>query len=396
VRILPSILAIEPEMNAWRHHLHAHPELGFEEHSTARFIAEKLRSWGLATTEGIGRTGVVATLEGRLGAGGSLGIRADMDALPMHEATGLPYASRVPGRMHACGHDGHTSILLGAAKALAAEPVFAGTVHFIFQPAEEGLGGARAMLADQLFERFPCDEVYALHNSERPLGQVVIYDGAVAAAADRFDIVVHGKGGHAATPHLAIDPIPIAARILLDIEALPGRLTDVSSPAVVTVGAFSAGEAFNTIPDHARLVGTVRCFSSATRDVLERAIRRLSAHHAQMHGARCEITYESPFAPTVNTPAEARALAEVAQEIVGGENVVRNAAPEMGSEDFSFLLEQRPGCYALLGQGDADHQAIAHDSRYDFNDAILPIGASLWVRLVERRLAPTGPARTEA
>jgi hippurate hydrolase len=396
VRLLPAILAIEPDMKAWRRHLHAHPELGFEEHETARFVADKLRSWGLSTTESVGRTGVVGTLPGRLGAGRSLGIRADMDALPMREATALPHASTVPGRMHACGHDGHTAILLGAARALAAEPNFAGTVHFIFQPAEEGLGGARAMLADRLFERFPCDEVYALHNSERPLGQVVIHDGAVAAAADRFEIVVHGRGGHAATPHLAIDPIPIAARLLLDIEALPGRLTDVSSPAVVTVGAFHAGEAFNTIPDHARLVGTVRCFSPATRQVLEDAIRRLSAQHAQMHGARCDIAYESPFAPTVNTPAEARALAEVAEEIVGGGNVVRNPAPEMGSEDFSFLLEQRPGCYALLGQGDADHQAVAHDVRYDFNDALLPIGASLWVRLVERRLAPLEPARSGA
>jgi hippurate hydrolase len=388
MKLVPSIQQLDGQMTAWRRHLHAHPELGFEEVETARFVAEKLRSFGIETFEGVGRTGVVGRLRGRLGEGPAIGIRADMDALPMTEARPLTHASRIPGRMHGCGHDGHTATLLGAAAALAQAPDFAGTVHFIFQPAEEGLGGALAMLADGLLDRFDCDEVYAFHNSERPFGQVVVYDTVVAAAADRFAITVHGRGGHAATPHLAIDPIPIAARILLAIEALPGRLTDAASPCVVTVGAIHAGEAFNTIPDTARLVGTTRCFAEGIRDQLEAAIRRIAEGEAAACGARVDIAWERLFAPTINTPKEARKLGGVAAQVVGPDNLVWNPAPEMGSEDFSFMLQQRPGCYFLIGQGDDDHQAVAHDTRYDFNDRILAIGASIWVRLVEERLAP--------
>jgi amidohydrolase len=386
MNIVPSIAQLEGDMRTWRRHLHAHPELGFEELETARFVATSLRGFGIEVAEGVGRTGVVGTLRGRLGDGPSLGIRADMDALPMTEARPLPHASRVPGRMHACGHDGHTAALLGAAAALAASPDFAGTVHFIFQPAEEGLGGAIAMLDDRLFECFPCDEVYAFHNSERPFGQVVVYDGVVAAAADRFVITVRGRGGHAATPHLAVDPIPAAARILLAIEALPGRLTNAASPAVVTVGAIHAGEAFNTIPDVARLVGTVRCFDTEVQQRLQAAIHAIATAEAQACGASAEIEHVTLFAPTVNTPVEAGFAAAVAEEIVGTGNLVRNPAPEMGSEDFSFMLQRRPGCYLLIGQGDEEHAAVAHDTQYDFNDRILPIAASIWVRLVEQRL----------
>ncbi|WP_442582487.1 M20 aminoacylase family protein [Mesorhizobium sp. ASY16-5R] len=388
MKLVPSVQQLEGEMTAWRRHLHANPELGFEEVETARFVAERLRSWGIETAEGVGRTGVVGTLKGRLGPGASIGIRADMDALPMTEARPLPHASRIPGRMHGCGHDGHTSMLLGAASALARSPDFAGTVHFIFQPAEEGRGGALAMLEDGLFGRFPCDEVYALHNCERPLGEVAIHRGAVAAAADRFEIVVRGRGGHAATPHMANDPIPIAARILLAIEGLPGRLTNVHSPAIVTVGSFRAGEAFNTIPDVATLTGTVRTFDPDAQKALESAIRRIAASEAEAFGATVDIRYESPFAPTINTRVEAEAMAAVARDVMGAGRIVLDPPPEMGSEDFCYMLQQRPGCYFLLGQADDAHQAVAHDTHYDFNDAILPIGASLWARLVERRLAP--------
>jgi hippurate hydrolase len=388
MKLVPSVLQLQGEMTAWRRHLHANPELGFEEFETARFVAEKLRSWGIETVEGVGRTGVVGTLRGRLGAGGSIGIRADMDALPMTEARNLPHASKFPGKMHGCGHDGHTTMLLAAAHALARSPDFAGTVHFIFQPAEEGRGGAMAMLDDGLLERFSCDEVYALHNSERPFGEIAIHHTVVAAAADRFEIVVRGRGGHAAMPHLANDPIPIAARILLDIEALPGRLTNVHSPAIVTVGSFRAGEAFNTIPDIAVLTGTVRTFDPEVQAMLETAIRRIAIAAAEGHGASVDIDYERPFAPTINTPTQADVMARVAAEVAGGERVVLDPPPEMGSEDFCYMLQRRPGCYFLLGQADADHQAAAHDTLYDFNDAILPIGASLWVRLIERRLAP--------
>lgn len=387
MNIPPSVDQVKERMTEWRRHLHARPELGFEEIETARFIAERLREFDIDVVEGVGRTGLVGTLRGKLGAGPSIGLRADMDALPMTEARALPHASRTPGRMHACGHDGHMATLLGAAEVLSRTRNFAGTVHFIFQPAEEGHGGALAMLADGLFERFPCDEIYAWHNSERPFGQVVVYDTVVAAAADRFTITIEGRGGHAATPHLAIDPLPVAARVLLVIESLPGRLTNVASPAVVTVGSLHAGEAFNTIPDRATLVGTVRCFSEDVRQTLEQAIRRVAESEAAMHGARAHVVHETLFAPTVNSPAHAGFVEEAATEVVGAEAVLRNPPPELGSEDFSFMLQQRPGCYFLIGQGDAQHTAVAHDVNYDFNDGILPIGASIFVRLVERRLA---------
>jgi hippurate hydrolase len=388
VNILSEIQRLEGDMVAWRRHLHANPELGFEEHETAAFVAGKLRGWGIETATGIGRTGVVGTLRGRHRGNRSIGIRADMDALPMQEARPLPHASRVPGCMHGCGHDGHTAMLLGAARALAADPDFSGTVHFLFQPAEEGRGGALAMLADGLFDRFPCDEIYAVHNSERPLGQVVVYDRSVAAAADRFTIRIEGRGGHAATPHLCVDPIPVAARLLLDMEALPTRLTDAAAPAVVTVGSIRAGEAFNTIPDTATITGTVRCFDPEVRARLEESIRRRAANHAEMAGATARVEYETLFAPTVNTPEMAAHLAAAAADVVGERLLVRNPPPEMGSEDFSFMLQQRPGCYFLLGQGDDDHRYVAHDVNYDFNDAILTIGASLWVTLVRQRLSP--------
>ena len=389
MNIVPSVQQIELEMSGWRCHIHAHPELGFQERDTASFVAGKLKSWGIDTVEGVGRTGVVGSLTGRGGKGASIGIRADMDALPMTEATGLPYASKFAGRMHACGHDGHTTMLLGAACALARSRDFAGTVHFIFQPAEEGLGGAKAMLADGLFDRFPCEEVYALHNGERRFGQVVVHERVLAAACDRFEIRICGSGGHAAMPHLACDPIPIAARVLLAIEALPSRLIDAMAPSMVTVGCIKAGEAFNTIPEEATLIGTVRCFDTAIRDRLEAAIRQIAKAEAEMYGARAEIDFQTLFAPTINTPEQARFLAKVAAGVVGEENILRDPPPEMGSEDFSFMLQERPGCYFMLGYADAEHTAFLHDTKYDFNNAILPIGASIWVRLVEERLRAT-------
>jgi amidohydrolase len=390
VNLLPAVLALESEMTAWRRRLHARPELGFQEAETARFVADKLRSFGIETTERVGRTGVVGTLNGRLGAGETLGLRADMDALPMQEARPLPHASTSPGRMHACGHDGHVATLLGAAAALARAPDFAGTVRFIFQPAEEGLGGALAMLDDALFDRFTCDRIFAFHNSERPLGQVVVYDKVVAAAADRFTITIRGRGGHAAMPHFAIDPIPIAARILLAIEALPGRMTEAASPAVVTVGAIHAGEAFNIIPDTATAIGTVRCFDEQVRATLEANIKRIAEGEAALYGASAEVAYQTLFAVTVNDAEQAKRLGKAAAEIVGEDRIMWNPAPELGSEDFSFMLQRRPGCYFLIGQGDSDHEAVCHDTHYDFNDRILAIGASIWVRLIERELARGG------
>lgn len=387
MRILDSVRELHAEMTAWRRHLHAHPELGFEEHITSRFVAEKLRDWGIETVTGIAGTGVVGTLKGRDGPGDAIAIRADMDALPMTELGDHAHASRHPGRMHACGHDGHTTMLLGAARCLALQPKFKGTVHFVFQPAEEGLGGAKKMIEEGLLTRFPVSEVYALHNSERPLGQVVIYDGAVAASADQFEIKIVGRGGHAAMPHFTIDPVPIAARLVLALEALPAREVDATKSAVVSVTQVHAGRAFNVIPQEAVIGGTVRTFDPAVRDQLEAAIRRTASGLAAAFGAEAIVTYNRIFAATINTPREAQFMASVAADVVGEQNIVRNPAPEMGSEDFSFLLQERPGCYFLIGQGNPEHRACVHDPRYDFNDDILPIGATMWVRTVEKRLA---------
>ncbi|MBW7922652.1 MAG: amidohydrolase [Rubellimicrobium sp.] len=382
----PDALRLANRMRDWRQRLHMIPEGGFEEVETARFVAEQLRGFGLDPVTGVAGTGIVVTIEGRGGPGPVIGLRAELDALPMTEAGHAAHASRRAGWMHGCGHDGHMAMLLGTACALAEAPGFAGTLRLIFQPAEEGLGGAKAMLADGLFTRFPCDEIYALHNTEWPLGQVGVHHGAVAAAADRFEIVVHGSGGHAAAPHLACDPIPVAARILLAIEALPGRLTDCRDPAVVTVGAFHAGEAFNTIPATATLVGTVRTLSRATQDSIEAAARRIARAEADAVGARVEIAWERPFAPTINSAAQADTVIAVAREVVGEENLLVDPPPELGSEDFCFMLEERPGCYFLLGQADDAHTAVTHDVHYDFNDEALVIGTSLWLRLVEHRL----------
>jgi hippurate hydrolase len=278
------------------------------------------------------------------------------------------------------------AMLLGAARALATDPGFAGTVRFIFQPAEEGLGGARAMLADGLFERFPCDEIYAVHNCDAPLGQVIVHHGPMAAAADSFEITLSGRGGHAAEPHRARNPLPAAARLLLALESLPGRVTDARLPCVLTVAALNAGSAFNVIPDTARLSGTVRALDEDARATLEAALRRQAAAIADAEGLGVNIDYRSPFPVTRNTHANAEHVIAAARELFGAASVSVDPPAEMGSEDFGFMLEERPGCCFLLGQGDAEHRAVCHDTAYDFNDRLLEIGAKLWVRLVERRL----------
>lgn len=386
MNLVSSIRQLVPEMTGWRHHLHANPEIGFQEVQTAAFVAGLLRSFGLDVAEGIGGTGVVATLHGRLGAGLNIGLRAELDALPMQEARALPHASRNANRMHACGHDGHMTMLLGAAKALSASPDFAGSVQFIFQPAEEGLGGAKAMIADGLFDRFPCDEIYALHNSERPLGLVDVHHGAVAASADRFAIDLLGRGGHAAYPHLAINPLPAAASLLLALQTLPARINSAMIPVVVTVASINAGEAFNVIPNSVHMTGTVRALDPKARQTLEDAIRRHVEAHARAESLDFQLDYTQLFGVTVNSAGEADRLIAAAREVVGDQNVVVDPPPEMGSEDFCYMLDEKPGCNFLLGQADDDHGAVLHDTHYDFNDRLLPIGASLWVRLVEQRM----------
>ena len=385
----PSVQQLVQDMTAWRHHLHANPEIGFEETGTAAFIADRLRAFGLDVVEGVGGTGVVGTLHGRRGQGRSLGLRAELDALPIQEVAPHRHTSRVPNRMHACGHDGHMAMLLGAAKALSASPDFAGTVHFIFQPAEEGLGGARAMIADRLFERFPCDEIYAVHNSERPIGVVEVHHRTVAASADRFVIELVGKGGHAAYPHMAVNPLPAAAGLLLALQSLPARINSATSPAVVTVASINAGDAFNVIPASVRMTGTVRTLDKDTQSALAAAIDRQVEAHAAAESLTARLDYQTLFGVTVNNPAEADHVIAIARGVVGEDLVVVDPPAEMGSEDFCFMLDERPGCYFSIGQADEEHGATLHDDKYDFNDRILPIGASIWVRLVEYRLGGT-------
>ena len=382
----PAIQQLVPELTAWRHRLHANPEIGFEETETASFVAERLRAFGLTVEEGIGGTGVVGTLHGRKGPGLSLGLRAELDGLPIQEAEPRPHGSRVPNRMHACGHDGHIAMLLGAARTLAASPEFSGTVHFIFQPAEEGLGGARAMIADRLFARFPCDEIYAVHNSERPLGVVEVHHRTVAASADRFVIDLAGQGGHAAYPHMARNPLPAAANLLLALQSLPARINSAMSPAVVTVASIHAGDAFNVIPVSVRMTGTVRTLDKDTQRMLAAAIDRQVRAHAGAEALTAQLDYQTLFGVTVNHPAEADHVIAAARDVVGEDLVVVDPPAEMGSEDFCYMLDERPGCYFSIGQADEEHHAPLHDDKYDFNDRILPIGASIWVRLVEQRL----------
>jgi amidohydrolase len=379
-------LGVEAEMVAWRRNFHAAPELGLEERETAARVAELCHGFGLDVTEGVGGTGIVATLRGRRGDGLSLGLRAELDGLPIAEAVDRPHASTRAGVMHACGHDGHMAMLLGAARALAGRPDFAGTVHFIFQPAEEGLGGALAMLEDGLFDRFHCDEIYALHNCDAPLGQVIVHHGAMAAAADRFDIALAGQGGHAAEPHRARNPLPAAARLLLALESLPARISDARRPAVLTVGALNGGHAFNAIPATVRLAGTIRALDEEARAALETALRRQVAAQAEAEGLTVTLDYRSPFPVTRNATAPADHVIAAARELLGDAAVTVDPLPEMGSEDFGFMLAERPGCCFLVGQADEHHRAVCHDPRYDFNDRLLAIGAALWVRLVERRL----------
>jgi hippurate hydrolase len=382
------IAALFDQMQAWRHDLHAHPELGFQERRTSELVAAKLAEWGIEVHRGIAGTGVVGVLKGQ-GEGPSIGLRADMDALPMEEANDVPHRSRHAGAMHACGHDGHTTMLLGAAKHLAETRNFSGTVNFIFQPAEEGLGGGREMVKEGLFQRFPCDAVYAVHNDPTiPLGEAAAIAGPVLAASDRFQIKVRAKGGHAALPHLAVDPVLIGAHIVTALQSIVSRRVDPISSAVVSVTMFHAGSAMNVIPDEAELKGTARTMRPEVQDFVEAAIARIATQTAEAHDAVAEVTYTRGYPPTVNHPEQTERAAATLAEILGERGVRRDHPPSMGGEDFSFLLNERPGAFLLLGQRAADGRGgvPVHHPRYDFNDALLPIGAAFFVRMVEREL----------
>jgi amidohydrolase len=378
--IAPDLLT---EAVAWRHDLHAHPELGFAEVRTSAMIARLLAGWGLRVTTGIGRTGVVGTLGD--GSGPALAIRADIDALPIAEETGLAYASTAPGRMHACGHDGHTAILLLAARLAASSWQGGGTVHFVFQPAEENEGGGRAMVEDGLFERAPADAVYALHNwPDLSVGEVCAAPGPMMAAFAVFDITLRGLGGHAAMPHKAAGVVSSAAALVTALHELPARRIDPLDPAVLTVTQIHCGAAYNVSPQTAVVSGTARWFSTTAGNALERELRRAAQGVAAAQDCTAEIAYARRYPATVNTAPEAARLVSVAAE--AGLTAVAGA-PSMASEDFAFMLADRPGAYAWLGARRDGENPGLHAPRFDFNDTLIPQGAHLWTRLIERTLA---------
>jgi len=379
--VLDAIRRAHPELTAIRHDIHAHPELGLNEHRTGELVARTLAAWGIEVHRGIGGTGVVGVL--RAGNGhGRIGLRADMDALPIAEATHLPYASQTQGVMHACGHDGHTTMLLGAAKYLAETRGFSGTVHFIFQPGEEGVGGALAMLKDGLFERFPCDTVYAMHNAPgMKLGHFGITPGSAMAAGAFFDIEITGKGAHGARPDVGVDPVLVACHLGAALQSIVSRNVPPRETAVLSVTRVAAGDAYNVIPECARMSGTARTMKRETMNLIEQGLTRVAANVAAAFGAAASVDFRLIFAPLVNDPAATRAIADAAAELVGEERVDRDKPPASASEDFSFMLEQVPGAYINLGNG--EQSAPVHNPAYNFNDEAIPYGSALLARLIE-------------
>ena len=386
--IINRVAEFHDDMTAWRRDFHENPELGFEEVRTAGIVAAKLREFGVdEVVEGIGRTGVVGVIKGRPGKG-SIGLRADMDALPIIEATGKPWASKNPGRMHACGHDGHTTMLLGAAKYLAETRNFDGTVHVIFQPAEENFGGAKFMMDDGLFDRFPCDEVYGLHNMPQvPAGVFAWKKGPMMAAVSNVTIKVTGKGAHGAMPHMGIDTIAVACQIVAALQTIVARNMEPVEGGVVTIAMIQGGDTHNVIPEVVMMKGTTRWFSPAVGDLLEERVRAIPPAIAAAFGATAEVIYDRMYPATINPEAETDKAIAVMQEISGAAKVMELPKPVMGGEDFAFMLNARPGNYVFLGGGtEGGKDAGVHHPLYDFNDAILPVGASYLARIAERLL----------
>ena len=389
--VLPRSLEIQGEISAIRRDIHAHPELAYEENRTSDVVAAKLAEWGLEVTRGLGKTGLVGTLR-KGNSVKSIGLRADMDCLPMDETNDFEHKSTNPGRMHACGHDGHTAMLLGAAKMLSEKRDFEGAVHFIFQPAEEGGGGAKAMIEDGLFEKFPCDAVFAIHNKPGiPLGMIVSKPGPLLAAADRWDIRITGKGGHAAHPHTTLDPMVAGASIIMSLQTIVSRNIDPIDSTVVTVGFFKAGSAYNVIPGDAHIGGTTRTTSPENRALVKRRIEEICEGAAKMYGVKVVMEHKPGYPPTVNNPERAKFAIEVAAGVCGENNVRGDTRPSMGAEDFSYMLEQVPGAMVWLGNGGGPEAVSLHNSRYDFNDMAIPFGVSFFVNTVERFLGE--PAR---
>ncbi len=394
MNIRNSIHDLKEEITGYRRAMHENPQTAYEEEYASALVRECLSKWGIAFEDGIAVTGIVATIEGETNnSGKTIGLRADMDALDILEENNKPHVSKTPGKMHGCGHDGHTAMLLGAAKYLSENRNFDGKVHLIFQPAEEGAGGAHKMIDEGLFKRFPMDSIYGLHNWPKiPKGQIALRSGPIMAAAERFDITITGKGGHAAMPHKTIDPIVIGTQIVSALQTLVSRTSDPLDPVVISITNFNAGTgAFNVIPDTATLSGTMRAFEPETRARMIVRIGEMAADTAKALGgsAHCEFM-AGGYDPTVNTEAETAFCAGIAKALVGEENVDINVTPSMGAEDFGAMLQAVPGCYIWMGQGEADeasnHNQGLHTPRYDFNDDIIPMGIEYWVRVVESAL----------
>jgi len=398
MKLVDPIIAFQSEIQQIRRDLHAHPELCYEEQRTSDVVADKLTQWGIPVIRGLGVTGVVGIIKNGTSER-SIGLRADMDALPMQEINTFDHASRHPGKMHACGHDGHTAMLLGAAKHLAEHRNFDGTVYLVFQPAEEGGAGAKRMIEDGLFEQCPMDAIYGMHNWPGiPAGHMSVVEGPMMASSNEFYLTIKGKGAHAAQPHKGIDPVMVAVQIAQSWQTIISRQKSPLDTAVLSITQIHAGSATNVIPDDARMVGTVRTFTWPVLDLIEQRMEEIARHTAAAFGAEAEFRFRRNYPPLVNHPAETRFAVEVMKEVLGAERVDDQVEPTMGAEDFAYFLQAKPGCYMFIGNGEGDHRdgghglgpCVLHNGSYDFNDNLLPIGSSFWVRMVEKSLPLAG------
>ncbi|MPQ60351.1 M20 aminoacylase family protein [Duganella sp. FT27W] len=398
MKLVDPIIAFQSEIQQIRRDLHAHPELCYEEQRTSDVVADKLTQWGIPVIRGLGVTGVVGIIKNGTSER-SIGLRADMDALPMQEINTFDHASRHPGKMHACGHDGHTAMLLGAAKHLAEHRNFDGTVYLVFQPAEEGGAGAKRMIEDGLFEQCPMDAIYGMHNWPGiPAGHMSVVEGPMMASSNEFYLTIKGKGAHAAQPHKGIDPVMVAVQIAQSWQTIISRQKSPLDTAVLSITQIHAGSATNVIPDDAKMVGTVRTFTWPVLDLIEQRMEEIARHTAAAFGAEAEFRFRRNYPPLVNHPAETRFAVEVMKEVLGAERVDDQVEPTMGAEDFAYFLQAKPGCYMFIGNGEGDHRdgghglgpCVLHNGSYDFNDNLLPIGSSFWVRMVEKSLPLAG------
>ena len=388
MELIKELIERQPEMQKWRRDIHAHPEIAFEEHRTAKFVAEKLKDFGLEVETGIAGTGVVGTLKKGTG-NRSIGLRADLDALLINEANEFEYKSKIPGKMHACGHDGHTTMLLGAAEYLSIKGNFDGTIHFIFQPAEENEGGGKVMVDQGLFEKYPVEAVYGMHNIPgMPVGSFAVKPGPIMASFDIFNLRIIGKGGHAAMPQTTIDPILIGTKIVDSYQSIVSRYINPQEPVVLSVTQFHGGDAYNVIPNEIEIKGTVRCFSSTVQASVEEKMEKIASSICSAYGAKSNFEYERRYPATVNSPDEVETSLKVAKGISGDDMVNSSPTPSMGSEDFAFMLQEKPGSYIWIGNGDEKGSCMLHNPGYDFNDEILPIGATYWVEMAQEILSP--------